>query len=87
MILTVSRIAGDLAYADAWLKEEIGGYLPNTTIADGYKVYERILNDFYDEMSTVSSEKPYMVGPGKSLLLQDDNLHIKISIRKSRGEL
>ncbi|KAF9515055.1 hypothetical protein BS47DRAFT_1372161 [Hydnum rufescens UP504] len=37
---------GDIAYADYWLKEEIQGYLPNTTIA------------------AVSSQKPYMVGPG-----------------------
>ncbi|OCK83642.1 Metallo-dependent phosphatase [Lepidopterella palustris CBS 459.81] len=55
---------GDIAYADAWLKEEIGGYLPKTTTAGGAAVYERILNDFYDEMTVVTSEKPYMVGPG-----------------------
>lgn len=55
---------GDLAYADAWLKEEIGGYLPNTTIDGGAAVYERILNDFYDEMASVTSVRPYMVGPG-----------------------
>jgi hypothetical protein len=46
------------------LKEEIQGFLPNTTIADGYKVYESILNDYYDEMTTVTTSKPYMVGPG-----------------------
>lgn len=57
-------IAGDIAYADYWLKEEIQGFLPNTTIADGYKVYESILNDFYDEMTAVTTSKPYMVGPG-----------------------
>jgi hypothetical protein len=34
------------------------------SIADGYKVYERILNDFYDEMTPITSLKPYMVGPG-----------------------
>lgn len=56
--------AGDIAYADYWLKEEIQGFLPNTTIADGYKVYESILNDFYDEISTITTFKPYMVGPG-----------------------
>lgn len=61
--LTVDA-AGDLAYADAWLKEEIQGFLPNTTIADGYRVYESILNDFYDEMTSVSTNKPWMVGPG-----------------------
>lgn len=55
---------GDIAYADYWLKEEIQGFLPNTTIAEGAKVYERILNDFYDEMSVITATKPYMVGPG-----------------------
>lgn len=53
-----------MAYADYWLKEEIGGFLPNTTIADGYKVYEKILNEFYDEMTPITTKKPYMVGPG-----------------------
>ncbi|OQO11458.1 hypothetical protein B0A48_03185 [Cryoendolithus antarcticus] len=56
--------AGDIAYADYWLKEEIQGFLPNTTLGDGAKVYERILNDFYDEMAPITSNKPYMVGPG-----------------------
>lgn len=46
------------------MKEEIQGFLPNTTIAEGYKVYESILNDFYDEFTGVTSLKPYMVGPG-----------------------
>lgn len=55
---------GDIAYADYWLKEEIKGFLPNTTIAEGAKVYETILNEFYDEMMAVTSYKPYLVGPG-----------------------
>ncbi|KAK0347960.1 hypothetical protein LTR91_005841 [Friedmanniomyces endolithicus] len=55
---------GDIAYADYWLKEEIQGFLANTTIAEGAEVYERILNDFYDQMTEVTSLKPYMVGPG-----------------------
>lgn len=33
-------------------------------IADGYKVYESLLNQYYDQMSVITSEKPYMVGPG-----------------------
>lgn len=57
-------IVGDIAYADYWLKEEIQGFLPNTTIADGYKVYEKLLNEFYVEMSSVSAYVPYMVAPG-----------------------
>ncbi|KAL7666179.1 Purple acid phosphatase [[Candida] zeylanoides] len=55
---------GDIAYADYWLKEEYQGYLPNLTISDGYKVYEQILNAFYNQIQPVSSLKPYMVGPG-----------------------
>ncbi|OAA71078.1 metallophosphoesterase [Akanthomyces lecanii RCEF 1005] len=55
---------GDIAYADYWLKEQIAGFLPNTSIADGHTVYEAILNDFYDEMAVVTESKPYMVGPG-----------------------
>jgi acid phosphatase type 7 len=50
--------AGDIAYADAWLKEEIGGYLPTTTTDQGAVVYESILNAFYDELSNVTSLKP-----------------------------
>lgn len=55
---------GDIAYADYWLKEEIQGYLPTTSIAEGVKVYESILNAFYEDLQTVSGIKPYMVGPG-----------------------
>ncbi|KAL1969333.1 hypothetical protein VTN77DRAFT_9525 [Rasamsonia byssochlamydoides] len=55
---------GDFAYADYWLKEEIEDFLPNTTVADGYKVYESILNDFYDEMTPITALRPFMVGPG-----------------------
>ncbi|KKA25173.1 hypothetical protein T310_0764 [Rasamsonia emersonii CBS 393.64] len=51
---------GDIAYADYWLKEEIQGFLPNTTIADGAKVYESLLNQYYDEMTPITSKKPYM---------------------------
>lgn len=46
------------------MKEEIQGFLPNTTIEQGAQIYEVILNAFYDEMMAVSSSKPYMVGPG-----------------------
>ena len=64
LIFSPLSSAGDIAYADYWLKEEIQGFLPNTTIAEGYKVYESILNDFYDELTPISASKPYMVGPG-----------------------
>lgn len=56
--------AGDIAYADYWLKEEIQGHIPNTSVADGFQVYESLLNQFYDEMTPITSQKPYMVGPG-----------------------
>lgn len=56
--------AGDIAYADYWLKEEIQGYLPNTTTDQGAMVYESILNAFYDEMINITSQKAYMVNAG-----------------------
>lgn len=49
--------AGDIAYADYWLKEEIQGYLPNTTTDQGAAVKEAILNAFFDEMVNVTSLK------------------------------
>ncbi|RDW56545.1 purple acid phosphatase-1 [Coleophoma cylindrospora] len=54
---------GDMAYADYWLKEEYTGYI-NVSMADGYKAYESILDAFYDELTPVTTQKPYMVGPG-----------------------
>lgn len=56
--------AGDMAYADYWLKEEIQGYLPTTTTAQGAQVYESILNAFYDELINITSAKAYMVNAG-----------------------
>lgn len=56
---------GDLGYADAWLKEEIQMYLPNTSRIDNPTVYEHINNAFYDELVNITSYKPYMVSPGK----------------------
>ena len=49
--------AGDIAYADYWLKEEIEAYLPNTTTEQGAAVYEAILNAFFDEMINITSQK------------------------------
>lgn len=40
------------------------GFEPNTTIADGYKVYESILEEYYNEMTPITASRPYMVGPG-----------------------
>ena len=55
---------GDLAYADAWLKEEIQHYLPNTSRYMNPTVYEHINNAFYDELMNITAYKPYMVSPG-----------------------
>lgn len=55
---------GDLAYADAWLKEEIQAYLPNTSRVNYPDVYEHINNAFYDELVNITAYKPYMVSPG-----------------------
>lgn len=60
-------VVGDIAYADAWLKEEKGGYITPLNTSDNGAVYDRILNEFYDEVEEISSDTPYMVGPGKYL--------------------
>lgn len=56
---------GDIAYADSWLKEEKAGYITPLNTTDRGTVYDRILNEFYDEVEELSKTKPYMVGPGK----------------------
>ncbi|KAK2462526.1 hypothetical protein APHAL10511_005496 [Amanita phalloides] len=74
--------SGDIGYADQWLKEEFQDFLPNTTIADGYKVYESLQNQYYDELVPITSIKPYMVGPGNHEAncndggITDPNTHI-----------
>jgi acid phosphatase type 7 len=60
-------IVGDIAYADAWLKEEKGGYITPLNETDDGAEYDKILNVFYDEIEEISSNTPYMVGPGKYL--------------------
>lgn len=55
---------GDMGYADYWLKEQLNGYLNGTDIGDGEALYEKILNQFYQQMSPITSIKPFMVGPG-----------------------
>ena len=56
---------GDLAYADAWLKEEIQQYISGgINIPQGYQTYEHINNGFYDELENITEFKPYMVSPG-----------------------
>ncbi|OBT70844.1 hypothetical protein VF21_10156 [Pseudogymnoascus sp. 05NY08] len=55
---------GDIAYADAWLKEEKAGYVTPLNKTDGGAEYDKILNQFYNQTEEISSAKPYMVGPG-----------------------
>ncbi|KUJ12559.1 Metallo-dependent phosphatase [Mollisia scopiformis] len=55
---------GDIAYADAWLKEENGGYAAPLNTSDFGMEYEKILNDFYVEIQPISAVKPYMVAVG-----------------------
>ena len=60
----LTELAGDMAYADSWLKEEIQNFLPVTNLSEGIKVYEDILNTFYDQMTPITTQKPFMVGAG-----------------------
>lgn len=55
---------GDIGYADYWLKEQLQGYLEPVSVEQGYKVYETILNSFYEQIENITSIVPYMVGPG-----------------------
>ncbi|KAL4064768.1 Metallo-dependent phosphatase-like protein [Scleroderma yunnanense] len=59
---------GDIAYADYFIKESWQGYFGNdslvpnmTSVVDGYN---SLLEQYYDQMSPLTSAKPYMVGPG-----------------------
>ncbi|KAK9459060.1 Metallo-dependent phosphatase-like protein [Lipomyces oligophaga] len=54
---------GDLAYADTWLTEWGQGYL-NISFDEGVEWYNRLLNQYYDELQPVTSVRPYMVAPG-----------------------
>ncbi|KAK9236927.1 Metallo-dependent phosphatase-like protein [Lipomyces kononenkoae] len=55
---------GDIAYADYWLKEQIQKYLTAVPIDMGYESYNKLLNQYFDEMQPITALKPYMVGPG-----------------------
>lgn len=71
---------GDLAYADAWIKEEKGGYVSPYNITDNGAEYDRILNDFYDEIEELSSAKPYMVGPGNHEATCDNGSDLSVCV-------
>lgn len=84
-------IAGDLAYADAWLKEEKSGYITPLNQTDGGAEYDKILNDFYSEIEVLSSTRPYMVAAGQfnpsSLIVLVIAYIADPHSRKPRGEL
>ncbi|KAG6008287.1 hypothetical protein E4U21_004749 [Claviceps maximensis] len=48
---------GDLAYADNWI-------LRGHNVFDGKDAFQAILEQFYDQLSPISSRKPYMASPG-----------------------
>ncbi|KAI6020974.1 Metallo-dependent phosphatase-like protein [Pisolithus microcarpus] len=59
---------GDIAYADYFIKESWQGYfgnnslIPNvTSVVDGYN---SLLEQYYDQMTPLTSSKAYMVGAG-----------------------
>ncbi|KAF8307935.1 Metallo-dependent phosphatase [Clavulina sp. PMI_390] len=54
---------GDFAYADSWYQEYKLGYI-NGSLADGAAMYQGLNEQFFDELSVVSSIKPYMVTAG-----------------------
>ncbi|KAM0750698.1 putative acid phosphatase [Meredithblackwellia eburnea MCA 4105] len=54
---------GDFAYADAWLKEQVLTYI-NGSVSDGPSIYEGMNEQFWQQLSKVSSFKPYMVTAG-----------------------
>ncbi|THW87973.1 Metallo-dependent phosphatase [Aureobasidium pullulans] len=57
---------GDIGYADYWLDESVAGYLKNYdfSAAQGAVLYEKLNNEFYDEMVPITSTRLYMIGPG-----------------------
>ncbi|KAG5984636.1 hypothetical protein E4U55_003857 [Claviceps digitariae] len=48
---------GDLAYADNWILRDHNAF-------DGKAAFQAILEQFYDQLSPISSRKPYMASPG-----------------------
>lgn len=48
---------GDLAYADNWM-------LRDHNLLDSRNAFQAILEQFYDQLSPISSRKPYMASPG-----------------------
>jgi hypothetical protein len=47
------------------VKEEKGGYVTPLNLHDNGAEYDKILNEFYNEIEPISRDVPYMVGPGK----------------------
>jgi hypothetical protein len=63
--LTFFSTVGDIAYADAWVKEEQGKYITPQNLTDKGAEYDKILNGFYDEVEDISEDVPYMVAVGE----------------------
>lgn len=55
--------AGDIAYADYWVKEQLT-MGSNLTVQDQITGYNAINEAFFDEIGEVSKIRPYMVGVG-----------------------
>ena len=58
--------AGDIAHADYWLEESVQGYLRNYNFSaeNGAVLYEKLLNEYYDELVPITSSQPYMISAG-----------------------
>lgn len=55
--------AGDFAYADDWLWEELEAVLP-LDLAGGANAYMNIFNAYFDQLANVTKNAAYMSGPG-----------------------
>lgn len=61
---------GDIGYADYFLKQSIQGYfgLDNSSLLPSKETnaerYESLSEQFFDQMTPITAEKPWMVAPG-----------------------
>ena len=73
-------IVGDIAYADSWVKEETGGYVTPLNLNDKGAEYDKILNEFYDEIEPITRDVPYMVGPGNHEANCDNGANLTLCV-------
>ncbi|OXV06553.1 hypothetical protein Egran_05677 [Elaphomyces granulatus] len=71
---------GDIAYADYWLKEEQQGYVKPLNTTDHGKEYDKILNEFYNEIEEISQDTPYMVGVGNHEANCDNGANLTVCV-------